>query len=861
MLPQNKIFVDAMPVGQAMCSIVRKYDALGLIFLGMFDCGIGVHNKQIGIVTVDQIREYMQSRADRTQMPDIRYYMDLFVISHVDADHVNLVEKLFRGLPTEPERVATECEVAPDGSSIFTLTTVTTIRFPCISGIEGIIRELQFEIRDAECLSVSTPDHLTCITCTEYADTCTVMDSFRDDNNIELMAHLFVQNTYDAILPETLKRLSWNGITTYFWPHDLEQIEESSNDSVSIDASIEMSLADYDDHSVREGITFKVSVMDQDNYKLFSLLIKMDGLRDCAVTAQCKFYTKNPPYPPQQITIQNNEINLVLSQQYTPCFPDHNRVQVADTAIDFGSFAEVALCTKMTTFKVTPRLDGDINIADLFAAFGLRLDDTTGTIGELIDYFKLQNIYIELSPKNGCKIDLRTLLKLIMAYYNFYITPFTHTHDKFFDLILQEIEGSAIRIVGTFREGSPLTAPARPSELCNVYNQAKASYVNPTSADGKTKCIINDLIIGGPFIYDNNKNYLFGKKPSATNKKIYNLLVQFCHCPYVTDMATKIQRIYNDAQITVNVMPFTLPIHINTAGLITTTTTFSPGDGGDCLFFHLNMLQSANLANSTSLLASVATYDEQFNFNVIATFPGDATFQTMFYVCSVLNTPNPFDYASELITLFTNAHLMQAPHHGSLPTARDPKSSETTVAELYIRTLSPQKIVISAGHNSSYGHPQLEMMQIFMRYLVGRNPPPGPEGPHLCYYNTTNFATGMKTVHPGSFGLAPTNMPIFTTVGAYHSNPSSLAVTSPAHIQWVEYDPTLSTSSLVFCYNTLRLHIPTENPSSSTLYIIPMREPNPLSDKGAVSVMGDLEQMLTAPVTAPVAAPAPFLTE
>lgn len=158
---------------------------------------------------------------------------------------------------------------------------------------------------------------------------------------------------------------------------------------------------------------------------------------------------------------------------------------------------------------------------------------------------------------------------------------------------------------------------------------------------------------------------------------------------------------------------------------------------------------------------------------IMGVFPGDTTAQGMFY-----------QIYKDTFKELSNHHLLVAPHHGSWKTATGyfhNGSEQIEIIALYLRSVSPNYHLISAGADNRYGHPQKTYVNCAMDTSIDKRL--AKSVPHGIYYyddngTTSQFYTG--------------NMALFTTwaeLNAYPGYISFLFAFDPYTTQAFAYMP------------------------------------------------------------------------
>lgn len=85
--------VTTLYIGQGAMNLIEIYDGVNLVNLSLIDCGgsfIGETNEAIAYV-----QDKMQRRWNASGWPNGQVYLDNLIITHRDADHINLFAKIF----------------------------------------------------------------------------------------------------------------------------------------------------------------------------------------------------------------------------------------------------------------------------------------------------------------------------------------------------------------------------------------------------------------------------------------------------------------------------------------------------------------------------------------------------------------------------------------------------------------------------------------------------------------------------------------------------------------------------------------------------------------------------------------------
>lgn len=98
----ERVELNVLAVGQGSCNLVAIYNADDkLVQLDLIDCGRrgGKIDSATLNAQMELIREQMQARAETADVA-VKYYLDHLIISHADADHINLLTSsyLLKGL-------------------------------------------------------------------------------------------------------------------------------------------------------------------------------------------------------------------------------------------------------------------------------------------------------------------------------------------------------------------------------------------------------------------------------------------------------------------------------------------------------------------------------------------------------------------------------------------------------------------------------------------------------------------------------------------------------------------------------------------------------------------------------------------
>lgn len=157
---------------------------------------------------------------------------------------------------------------------------------------------------------------------------------------------------------------------------------------------------------------------------------------------------------------------------------------------------------------------------------------------------------------------------------------------------------------------------------------------------------------------------------------------------------------------------------------------------------NLKELEIGSLKSEENANSVLAVFSLFFGENCYkALFTGDATGHTMYYLLQ----------DEELAPLIAGASLLMAPHHGSITTVNYASSE---ILECFLENVYPDYVMISAGYNSQFGHPQHTFVRSVYKYFdnLGKM-----AEPHCLFINMND--SGMQRT--SRMRLVSANVPIF----------------------------------------------------------------------------------------------------
>lgn len=89
----DRVELYVLAVGQGSCNLVATYDGNRMLKLDLIDCGSmgGKISSETLQNQMEFIRKLMRNRASNMKKESVEYYLDHLIISHADADHINLL--------------------------------------------------------------------------------------------------------------------------------------------------------------------------------------------------------------------------------------------------------------------------------------------------------------------------------------------------------------------------------------------------------------------------------------------------------------------------------------------------------------------------------------------------------------------------------------------------------------------------------------------------------------------------------------------------------------------------------------------------------------------------------------------------
>lgn len=162
----------------------------------------------------------------------------------------------------------------------------------------------------------------------------------------------------------------------------------------------------------------------------------------------------------------------------------------------------------------------------------------------------------------------------------------------------------------------------------------------------------------------------------------------------------------------------------------------------------LQIKKIQSLENANSVLAAFSLSFSN-NERYKALFTGDATGHTMYYL------------HQEKVRLIANSVFLTAPHHGSIITAN---YASNLCLKTFIEDVRPVYVMISAAHDSKFGHPHRSFLSALYNYYKNSGI---AVNPHYLIINTNDC--GMRS--RSQMALAWMDVPIYANASSFSDDP------------------------------------------------------------------------------------------